>query len=296
MVLAPKQEKPVAQHHKKRSAGHHKRTKPYDKTYWPYLPLLAIVGFTVLVNLAWPGMHAAQRSVLGTSTGISTQQLLVASNSGRANVQTQSLTLDRELTAAAQAKAQDMVARNYWSHTTPEGQEPWDFAKAVGYDYRALGENLAYGFDSPQSIIKGWLQSPEHRTNMLDPAYSEVGFGIVTSNNFNDTGRQTVVVALYGAPSDGTNASAATDSRMLPAKTVSRIDLLAGNGSPSLAGTLLIIGIAAAALFVIRHMRLLHKAVVYSEEFVVKHPHLDVLIVATCALAVLLTRSSGFIH
>lgn len=181
-------------HHKKRLGKHHKANKHYMKAYWPYLPLVLIIafGFTLSNVLASPG------KVLGGQTTITSSGLLSETNNKRlANGET-SLSLNSQLESAAQAKANDMVSRDYWSHNTPDGKQPWTFIIAAGYTYQLAGENLAYGFDSSESVLTGWMNSPEHKANILNAGYKDVGFGIASSPNFVGTGPETVVVAMYG--------------------------------------------------------------------------------------------------
>src|SRR5690606_1752560 len=78
--------------------------------------------------------------------------------------------------------------------------EPWVFINNAGYNYLRAGENLAYGFATSGDTISGWMNSPTHRNNMLDTAFVEVGFGFANSENFNDSGPETVVVAMYAKP------------------------------------------------------------------------------------------------
>src|SRR5690606_3424397 len=110
------------------------------------------------------------------------------------------LSLNDKLNAAAQAKAEDMKARNYWSHNTPDGQEPWVFFDAQGYIYKKAGENLAYGFATSTETVTGWMNSPSHKANLLDGAFTEVGFGFANSENFVSTGNETIIVAMYAQP------------------------------------------------------------------------------------------------
>jgi hypothetical protein len=111
-----------------------------------------------------------------------------------------SLSLNGQLDAAAQAKANDMATRNYWSHYTPDGNPPWVFVSAQGYAYQKLGENLATGFNDEQATINGWMASPPHRENLLDPAFSDVGFGFANNPNYTAAGGgpMTIIVAFYG--------------------------------------------------------------------------------------------------
>jgi uncharacterized protein YkwD len=95
--------------------------------------------------------------------------------------------LNPRLSQAARAHSRDMVRRRYFSHTTPEGLSFADRIRGTGY-LRAsrqwfVGENLAWGWrgrDSARRIVRAWMHSPPHREVMLNPAYREVGIGIVS--------------------------------------------------------------------------------------------------------------------
>lgn len=196
MVLASQPKSGQNIHSKKRSGLHHKPTKHYAKTYWPYLPMLLVVVAGLVLNASW----TVGKNVLGYATNISPSSLLADTNIQRSQNGLGTLTQNSLLAQAAQAKANDMVARNYWSHTNPDGKQPWQFITDSGYSYSAAGENLAYGFDSSDATLAGWMNSPSHRANVLSSAYQEVGFGIANSPNYQDTGEETVVVAMYAKP------------------------------------------------------------------------------------------------
>lgn len=201
--------------HRKRTAAHHRRNHNYGKAYWPYLPIVAIVSLGILLN-SWMGsMH---HQVLSYATDISVQALLDGTNTQRLDNGLTGLKLNTQLTAAAQAKAADMVANNYWAHTSPSGKTPWTFIDAAGYSYSTAGENLAYGFSTSSETITGWMNSPGHRANILNTSYVDVGFGIINAENYQSNGNQTIVVAMYAAPYASTPATttptspSATDS------------------------------------------------------------------------------------
>lgn len=156
-----------------------------------------IVGLGVLVNTFW---GTIQQHVLSYATNTSISGLLQETNEERNAGGLASLTLNSQLNQAAQAKANDMAARDYWSHNTPEGNPPWVFFDNAGYDYTAAGENLAYGFDNSTETVIGWMNSPGHKANIMHTAYQEVGFGMANSENYQGTGPETIVVAMYGAP------------------------------------------------------------------------------------------------
>jgi hypothetical protein len=125
------------------------------------------------------------------------------------------LALNAQLDSAAQTKANDMAARDYWSHNTPDGKTPWTFIAAAGYQYQTAGENLAYGFGTAGDTITGWMNSPEHRANILNSSYRDVGFGIVNIPSYQNSGPETLVVAMYASPAV-TPAAASTQSPSKP--------------------------------------------------------------------------------
>ena len=289
MAIAAKT-KPKTVHHKKRTAQHHRQTKHYVKSYWPYLPIAAIITAGVLIN----GLLSHPKSVLGEQTNLSQTALLQATNDDRVQNQALPLKYNGQLQLAAQAKANDMVKNDYWSHQTPTGEQPWSFVTKTGYQYQTAGENLAYGFSSAGTVMNAWLQSPEHRANLLSDNYSEVGFGVAQAADYLGHGQQTVVVALYALPTSvGSSVPVTT---MAPEDTVpvSRVQTLAGSQLSAflvgIVGTLAVLGV----LF--RHGIAWRRLLNHGEMFVIHHPKFDILLVTVAVVAVLLNHTSGFIH
>jgi len=136
--------------------------------------------------------------VLAYATNMSISDLTSYTNSARAQNGLGALALNGTLNSSAQSKANDMIARNYWSHNTPDGTQPWWFFTNAGYQYSNAGENLAYGFTDSNSTVNAWMNSPSHRANVLG-SYTEVGFGIASGANYQG-GENTVVVAHYATP------------------------------------------------------------------------------------------------
>ena len=199
MVLVTK-----SKHHHKQAPGdrqrqgkHHKHSDPYMKTYWPYLPLALLVVGGLLFSSLWGHAH---KNVLGYATDISINELLQDTNDQRSANGLGGLSLNEKLDNAAQAKANDMAARNYWAHNTPEGNPPWVFITNAGYSYQTAGENLAYGFDSSGNAVAGWMASPGHKANILNTTYTEVGFGFANASDYQGTGPETIIVAEYASP------------------------------------------------------------------------------------------------
>ncbi|GAA0463147.1 CAP domain-containing protein [Streptomyces sp. NPDC046215] len=104
-------------------------------------------------------------------------EVLALTNAERAAAGLRPLAPDPRLTAAAQAHSADMVARSFYSHTSPGGGQPWDRAAAAGCAHRGIGENIACGQRSAAEVVRGWMNSPGHRANILKPDFTHLGVG-----------------------------------------------------------------------------------------------------------------------
>ena len=82
-----------------------------------------------------------------------------------------------ELTRLAQLKAEDMAAKEYFSHTSPTYGSAFDMLKKAGYSYRTAGENIAMGQKTAETVMNGWMNSSGHRANILGTGYTKIGVG-----------------------------------------------------------------------------------------------------------------------
>ncbi len=137
-------------------------------------------------------------SAVVLSDDITSSRLMDLTNSERAGAGLAPLKPNDKLSASALAKCYDMVANNYWAHLDKLGREPWHYMIANGYSRQYSGENLAYGFKSSYAIVKGWMNSQDHRAAILDKNYQDVGFGICKSKDFIKSGEQIIVVQHLG--------------------------------------------------------------------------------------------------
>ncbi len=94
------------------------------------------------------------------------------------------LTEDWELSRVARYKSQDMHDKGYFSHTSPTYGTPFQMMKSFGLTYRTAGENIAYGYATPQKVMEGWMNSSGHRANILNASYTRIGVGYVPSGNY----------------------------------------------------------------------------------------------------------------
>jgi uncharacterized protein YkwD len=330
----------------------------FDKVHWPYLPLIAILIALLIPTLQSGAISSNIRSphvkVLNYATSMSAGGLLASTNTARANNQAPALSINSQLTSAAQAKANDMATRNYWSHNTPEGNPPWIFVTAQGYAYQKLGENLATGFSDEQATVDGWMASPPHKENMLNPDYSEVGFGFANNSDYTAAGGgpMTIIVAFYGkplnpivppvapiaaqpkpsppspapspqppstsspTPSESSSQPSAADQTSpvrksnpepvtteatsnqvsKPVKATPANLIFSGSPVSAYATTITtFLALAAIGLWISKHTLAVSKALLKGKRFAYKHPLFDAGLVIIVLLAVLLSRTVGFV-
>ena len=130
------------------------------------------------------------------STGISASEQLVLDLTNQARAVARScgttsypaapaLTWNASLATAARNHASDMAVRNYFSHTSQDGRTFVQRATNAGYSgYRALGENIAAGQPTPESVVAGWLNSPGHCSNIMSANFRELGVGVGTGGSY----------------------------------------------------------------------------------------------------------------
>jgi len=132
---------------------------------------------------AWPRSEYFARETAGLADlQAARESMLHIVNAARLVAGSPPLTLEPRLTAAAQAHAADMLARTYYSHESPEGSLPRARLQAAGYASDLVGENIAAGQTSVENVVEAWLHSVDHRRNLLDPRFTEIGIGIAVGS------------------------------------------------------------------------------------------------------------------
>ncbi len=160
--------------------------------------LALIIGLFLICQFSLNFYSLASPSVLGFASNITPEKVIEDTNQKRAEKGLSPLTINSKLNEAAQRKAGDMFAFNYWAHTSPSGRTPWAFFQEVGYKYLYAGENLARDFMDSDSVVEAWMNSPTHKDNLLNPNYKEIGLAVV--NGSLNGAQTTLVVQLFGTP------------------------------------------------------------------------------------------------
>ncbi|AZV27701.1 MULTISPECIES: CAP domain-containing protein [Pseudomonas] len=94
---------------------------------------------------------------------------------GQAFAATTPLAWNAVLGGVAQEHSREMANNNYFDHKDRDGRTPGDRAELAGYSGQQVGENIAAGQDTVQKVVAGWLASPGHCANLMNPQYRELG-------------------------------------------------------------------------------------------------------------------------
>ena len=160
--------------------------------------LLGVVVGIELVLFALPTLNFVTLVNTSHLTAVLPGVLSALTNQERGEQSLPQLIENPVLSRVAQLKAEDMAAKSYFAHTSPEGRTPWYWFNLVGYQYDYAGENLAVNFTDSQDVTEAWINSPGHRANIVAGVYTEMGTGIATGVY---QGNQTIFVAqVYGKP------------------------------------------------------------------------------------------------
>ena len=164
--------------------------------YKPYLlrkvALVAYSFIIVFVN-SFGGIFGITKVEAST---ISIENIISLTNQERTSSGLNSLNENSQLDAAALAKANNMFEQQYWDHFGPNGETPWQFIRAEGYNYVYAGENLAKGFQTAEGVHEAWMASPTHAANIMSGNYKDIGVAVVQGVLL---GKQTtLVVQMFG--------------------------------------------------------------------------------------------------
>lgn len=146
-------------------------------------------------SLIYPG----QKLVVPTINDIKAAENEVVRlvNVERINRGLQPLTQNWQLSRVARYKSQDMINKNYFDHISPTYGSPFTMMENFGIKFTAAGENIAMGQNSPSAVMNSWMNSPGHRSNILSPAYNQIGVGLATAKNGTKYWTQQFIKSMY---------------------------------------------------------------------------------------------------
>jgi uncharacterized protein YkwD len=143
-------------------------------------------------NVVWVALAEPFRPPAPRDQATISRRLLELTNEARAHARrcgptpyaaVGPLTLNATLTRVAQLYAQQMATYGYMSHNGRDGSTPQLRITRSGYHWSEVGENLASGIMTPEEVVTGWLGSPDHCANLMDPLYTQMGVGFAIARH-----------------------------------------------------------------------------------------------------------------
>jgi uncharacterized protein YkwD len=155
---------------------------------------LSLISTAILAGITLGSVKNHQISAAPLESSIESQ-LIQTTNEQRIRAGLTPLKWNPALYSAANAKAADMLQKQYFDHIAPDGTTPWMFIRQA-YSYESAGENLAIDFHNPSDAVPAWMDSPSHRANLLDKKFRDTGVAVVQgSMNGKLT---TIIVQMFG--------------------------------------------------------------------------------------------------
>ena len=130
--------------------------------------------------LIYPGQKLTIPTVTTTAQENEVARLV---NVQRANAGLHTLKLNWQLSRCARYKSADMASKGYFDHNSPTYGSPFTMMQNFGLRFSAAGENIAYGQRTPAAVMNDWMNSPGHRSNIMNPTYTEIGVGLAKNSS-----------------------------------------------------------------------------------------------------------------
>ena len=181
------------------------------------LRLVSMLMFT-LAAVAWAAPSATTPALAADNLTNLSRGAVDLVNQERLKAGLNPLEWNDRLAAAASSYANEMASQGFFAHNAPDGTTPVSRAQKAGYPAYGwgglyVGENLARGFNTAESVNQAWMNSPEHRANLLLPKYREIGVGVAVAPDGTKYWAQEFGSAPKVLPVFIDDGAASTDSR-----------------------------------------------------------------------------------
>lgn len=161
--------------------------------------MLPLIGTALAIVVAL--LAARSISSLGSINNlaaVNSAEVFALTNEERADGGIATLQRNALLDQAAQMKAQDMAAKGYYAHVSPEGLTPMYWVERSGYKYLVIGENLVVNRTDADQVVDAFMGSPGHRANILRKDFTDIGVGV--ANGTYKGKSATFTVQIFAAP------------------------------------------------------------------------------------------------
>lgn len=134
----------------------------------------------ILGNIFKPESRITNNVITPTPVNdtITTDNIINLVNADREKEGLPDLSNNDQLQNAAKAKADDLLAKDYWAENTPDGKSPWIFVKNAGYSYEYAAMDLARGFTTAPDVGSSWMNSADDKANILNSHVTDIGVAI----------------------------------------------------------------------------------------------------------------------
>jgi uncharacterized protein YkwD len=143
---------------------------------------LVLLTLTLVVG-ALIGLGGTSEAASKSSKSVLRNSVVHLTNVARASHGCRPLKYNQKLQKAAQGHANDMSKKHYFAHNSANGTIWWKRIMKAGYRDPG-GENIARGFSSPSSVVRAWLNSPDHRRNIMNCQFRTIGIGFNTKGDY----------------------------------------------------------------------------------------------------------------
>jgi uncharacterized YkwD family protein/spore coat assembly protein SafA len=130
--------------------------------------------------LIYPGQKV---NIPEVTTTAQENEVIRLVNVQRANAGLPALKANWQLSRVARYKSADMANKGYFSHNSPTYGTPFQMMQNFGLSFTAAGENIAYGQKTPAEVMRDWMNSPGHKSNIMSSSFSEIGVGLAKNKN-----------------------------------------------------------------------------------------------------------------
>ena len=284
--------------YKKQHGLHHNKTKNYGRVYWPYLPvlLISILGISFGFFIVSQNHGSKTNQVNYSSLFISTNQYRLKNNLGP-------LAYNQNLATAAQLQANKIAITNSWTPLTSSQQPAFNLINEQNPNLSLLKENLAYDFQSSNSILSAWSNNNYLVSNLTNTNLNSVGFGIVNATNFMNLKDQKIVVAIFAddktiplAMAAKNNFSQGTISGDVKSLAVIRLNTITNNDNIYELYSLAFLMLAIATILLTKHTYKVHKWIIKGKDLVISHPLIDISLIIVFIVLAGALQTTGYIN
>lgn len=183
----------------------------------------------VLLKVLVVSVSLILSSTVVLSSAINQKNIVDLTNKTRREQGLAQLKINPLLTSAAQTKAEDILTKQYFAHTSPSGTTPWILIRQTGYNYSIAGENLAVHFTTAEGALAGWIANPSHRANIVNKKFSEIGIGV--AEGIFEGYPSIIVVQMFGHPliaKKSTGSATGKSAVPIASKMIADAELSAG--------------------------------------------------------------------